>query len=52
MEVSAIESILPKSFLELHEAINKILKDNNIQISEEEEKNDQLKLVVKTLLDI
>jgi hypothetical protein len=42
MEVPAIESILPKSFMQLHEAITKILKDNNILASEEEQKSDQL----------
>jgi hypothetical protein len=36
MKVPAIESILPTSFLKLHEAITKILKDNDISAGDEE----------------
>ena len=40
MEVSEIEAELPKSFLQLHEVITKIIKDNNILPNEEEPKVD------------
>ena len=52
MEVSEIEAELPKSFLQLHEVITKIIKDNNILPNEEESKVDQLSLIVKTVLKL
>jgi hypothetical protein len=36
MDIPAIEARLPKSFMQLYEAIKKILKDNDILPSEEE----------------
>ena len=36
LKAPAIESMLPASFLKIHEAILKILKDNDILASEEE----------------
>ena len=52
MEVSEIEAKLPKSFLQLHEVITKIIKDNNILPNEEESKVDHLSLIVKTVLKL
>ena len=52
MEVSEIEAELPKSFLQLHEVITKIIKDNNILPNEEESKVDQVSLIVKTVLKL
>ena len=52
MEVSEIEAELPKSFLQLHGVITKIIKDNNILPNEEESKFDQLSLIVKTVLKL
>jgi Cu2+-containing amine oxidase len=40
MEVPQIEGVLPNSFVQLHEAITKILKDNEIIPNEEESKVD------------
>jgi Cu2+-containing amine oxidase len=40
MEVPMIEAVLPNSFLQLHEVITKILKDNGIISNEEESKVD------------
>jgi hypothetical protein len=37
MEVEEVEEKLPKSFLNLHEVITKILKDNDILPSKDEE---------------
>jgi hypothetical protein len=40
MEVPMIEALLPNSFIQLHDVITKILKDNGIISSEEESKVD------------
>ncbi len=40
MQKPAIEAMLPNSFYKLHEAITKILKDNNVLQNEEESKGD------------
>ena len=40
MEVPQIEAVLPNSFVQLHEVITKILKDNDIISKEEESKVD------------
>ena len=40
MEVPMIEAVLPNSFLQLHDVITKILKDNGIISNEEESKVD------------
>jgi hypothetical protein len=36
MDVAEVEAKLPRSFLQLHEAITKILKDNDILPNDEE----------------
>ncbi len=36
MNISEVEAKLPKSFLQLHEAITKILKENDILPNEED----------------
>ena len=38
MNISQIEAVLPNSFVQLHEVITKILKDNDIISNEEESK--------------
>ena len=38
MEVPQVEAFLPNSFVQLHEVITKILKDNDIISNEEESK--------------
>lgn len=43
IETPAIESALPGSFLALRQAITKILRDNNIEASEEEEEEGRRK---------
>ena len=40
MEVPLIEALLPNSFLQLHDIITKILRDNDIISNEEESKVD------------
>ena len=50
MDVAGIEARLPNSFLQLHGSITKILKDNDILPNEEEQKVDQLQLIVKTVM--
>ena len=52
MDVAEVEAKLPRSFLQLHEAITKILKDNDILPNEEEQKVDQLQLIVKTVMKL
>jgi hypothetical protein len=52
MEIPDIEKNLPKSFLRLHEAITKILKDNDILPNEEEQKVEELQVIVKTVLKL
>ena len=52
MDVPQIEAILPNSFVQLHEFIVKILKENNILPNEEESKVDQLSLIVKTVMKL
>ena len=52
MTKPAIEAILPSSFFKLHEAINKILKENRILHNEEESKVDSLQLIVKTVMKL
>ena len=52
MDIPSIESRLPKSFLQLHEALTKILKENDILPNEEEQKVDQLSLIVKTVMKL
>ena len=42
MDIPQIEGNLPNSFVQLHQVITKILKDNNILPNEEESKVDQL----------
>ena len=42
MDSAQIEAILPKSFMQLHQVITKILKDNTILPDEEESKASQL----------
>jgi hypothetical protein len=38
MNIPQIEAVLPNSFVQLHEVITKILKDNDIISNEEESK--------------
>jgi hypothetical protein len=53
MEVEEVEEKLPKSFLNLHEVITKILKDNDILPSKDEEQMaDYLQLIVKTVMKL
>ncbi len=52
MEIPDIEKNLPKSFMKLHEAITKILKDNDILPNEEEQKVEELQVIVKTVLKL
>ena len=52
MDVPGIEARLPNSFLQLHQAITKILKENDILPNEEEQKVDQLQLIVKTVMKL
>lgn len=40
MEVPMIEAVLPNSFLQLHDIITKILRDNDIISNDEESKVD------------
>jgi hypothetical protein len=40
MEIPMIEALLPNSFIQLHDVITKILKDNGIISNEEESKVD------------
>ena len=42
MKVAQIEAVLPNSFVQLHEVITKILKDNDIISNEEESQFDYL----------
>ena len=42
MNVAQIEAFLPNSFVQLHEVITKILKDNDIIPNEEESQFDYL----------
>ena len=42
MEMSVIESNLPKPLFHIYEEVKKLLKDNNILKSEEDEKLNQL----------
>ena len=52
MDSAQIEAILPKSFMQLHQVITKILKDNTILPDEEESKASQLQLIVKTVMKL
>ena len=52
MDIPEIEAKLPKSFLQLHEAITNILKDNDILPTEEEHKVEELQLIVKTVMKL
>ncbi len=54
LETPAIESALPGSFLALRQAITKILRDNNIEVSEEEEEKDgeKLKMMANAVMEI
>ena len=52
MDVPDIEKNLPRSFLQLHEAITKILKENDILHNAEESKVDQDELIVKTVMKL
>ena len=52
MEISEIEAKLPQSFLQLHEAITNILKENDILPNEEEHKVEELQLIVKTVMKL
>ena len=42
IDVPEIESKLPRSFLQLHEVITKILKDNGIAVTQEESKTEKV----------
>ena len=42
IDVPEIESKLPLSFLQLHEVITKILKDNGIAVTQEESKTEKV----------
>jgi hypothetical protein len=48
----SIENNLPRSFWKLHEVILKILKENDILPKEEEKKDDQLQMIVKTVMKL
>ena len=52
MEIPDIEKNLPKSFMRLHEAITQILKENDILPNEEQQKVEELQLVVKTVMKL
>jgi len=52
IEIPDVETRLPKSFLKLHEAITKILKENDILPNEEEQKVEELQLIVKTVMKL
>ncbi len=54
-ETPAIEFALPGSFLALRQAITKILRDNNIEASEEEEEEkdgEKLKMMANAVMEI
>ena len=48
----AIELNLPASFLKLHQVITQILRDNNLLQVQEEQKVDQLQVIVKTVMKL
>jgi hypothetical protein len=48
----AIEANLPNSFTILHKKISQILKENNVLPEQKEEKGDQLKLIVETVMKL
>ena len=52
IDIPEAEAKLPKSFLRLHEAITKILKENDILPNEEEQKVEELQLIVKTVMKL
>ena len=52
MDVPDIEARLPRSFLQINEAITQILKENDIFPYVEESKVDQVELIVKTLMKL
>ena len=52
MDVPGIEARLPNSFLQLHQVITKILKENDILPNEEEQKVEELQLIVKTVMKL
>ena len=54
MDKQTIETLLPKSFLKVHQLIKKILSDNYLLPNEEESKIDEsmLRMTVKTVMKI
>ena len=52
IDIPEAEVKLPKSFLKLHEAITKILKENDILPNDEEQKVEELQLIVKTVMKL
>ncbi len=52
MDIPQIEAMLPNSFMQLHQLIGKILKDNGILSEEEQSKVDEMSLIVKTVMKL
>ncbi len=52
MDVPEIEAKLPNSFMQLHEIITRIVRENNILPNEEESKVDQLEVILKIVFKL
>ena len=52
LDVPEIEAKLPNSFMQLHEIITRIVRENNILPNEEESKVDQLEVIVKIMFKL
>jgi translation elongation factor EF-G len=52
MDRATLETLLPKSFLLIHQTVTKIITENNISPIEEETKVDHLEFIVETVMKL
>ncbi len=52
IDKATIETLLPKSFLLIHQLVTKIISENSISPIEEETKTDHLEFIVETVMKL
>ena len=52
LDVTEIEMKITKALVQMHETVNKLLKDNNVIVSEYEKSKKQIEMIIREVLKL